>query len=115
VQGGLAAGDGWGVALSVALLVNAFLTLVAGSRLWSHIFWRPGPDGAMAELANPALKPLSRRQVWYGLAPTAVLAAGVVALGLLPEPLVAFGRAAAGDFIDPAGYVDATGLAEAGP
>jgi multicomponent Na+:H+ antiporter subunit D len=33
---------GWALALWLAVLVNALLSLVAGARLWSHIFWRAG-------------------------------------------------------------------------
>ena len=36
-------------ALSFALLLNALLTLIAGTRLWAHIFWRAGPEGALSK------------------------------------------------------------------
>lgn len=99
--------DGWALALWVAVLVNALLSLIAGARLWSHIFWRP------AEGPNAGLRPLSFRLRGLALGPTLVLAAIVLLLGLYPEPLLAFAREGARGLLDPASYIAATGLAEA--
>ncbi|HEY0920509.1 proton-conducting transporter membrane subunit [Devosia sp.] len=102
--------DWWGVGLAAAVLLNAFLTTIAGTRLWAHIFWREGPEGAQSEVPNPALRPLTRRETWLGLVPTAVLAGVVVAVALLPNPLLEAGRAAARDLLAPQNYIDATRL-----
>jgi multicomponent Na+:H+ antiporter subunit D len=114
VEGGFArwgfGADGWGLALWVAVLANALLTLIAGARLWSHIFWRAGHEGAASEMPNPDLKPLGRRARWLGLWPTALLALVVLLLGLLPEPLLRFARDGAAGLLDPARYVAATGV-----
>jgi len=118
VEGGFArwlSGDGWGLALWVTVLVNALLTLIAGARLWAHIFWRAGHEGAASEVPNPDLKPLGRRTRWLGQSPTALLVLIVLLLGLLPEPLLAFARAGALGLLDPAAYLAATGLVEAAP
>ena len=116
---GLAAGgaaiDWWSAALAFAVLLNAFLTLIAGTRLWAHIFWRAGHEGPRSEAPNENLRPLDMRERWLGLGAVTVLTGIVVVLGLLPEPIVALGRAAASDLLQPANYVAATGLGGGGP
>jgi multicomponent Na+:H+ antiporter subunit D len=101
--------------LAGALLLNALLTLIAGTRLWAHIFWRAGPEGAASESPNPRLRPLSARESWFGLGATAVLTFVVVALGLVPTAVLELGRAAAIDLLDPAAYIAATGLSGGTP
>lgn len=119
VQGGIegwgAGRDSWGLALWVAVLANALLTLIAVSRLWAHIFWRAGHEGAATEAPNPDLKPLSRQVRWLGLGSASVLTLLVLVLGLWPEPLLGFGKQAAAGLLHPANYVVATGLAGAAP
>jgi len=119
VEGGIAGwapnADGWALALWVGVLVNALLTLIAGSRLWGHIFWRAGHEGAENEAPNPDLRRLDRRATWLGLAPTAVLTLAVFLLGVWPEPLLGFGKQAAAGLLQSADYVAATGLAGGGP
>ena len=114
VEGGVSAWglgrDGWALALWVAVLANALLTLIAGSRLWAHIFWRAGHEGAATEAPNPALKRPDRRTGWLGLVPAGALTLAVLVLGLWPEPLLAFGNAAAGALMSPGDYIAATGL-----
>ena len=106
VQAGLAEASASGSVLVVALLINAVLTLVAGSRLWAHIFWRADftPTAVVVELPN---------RVHY-LA-TGALALLIVAAGLWPNPLFEAVRIGAGDMVDPARYSAAFGLAEVLP
>jgi multicomponent Na+:H+ antiporter subunit D len=99
----------------VAVLVNAFLTLIAGSRLWAHIFWRSGREGPRSEAEPVAVRPLSPMGRWLGLGAATALVALVVAMGLFPGPLLAFGYAAAQSLMHPDAYIHATGLAEAAP
>lgn len=100
-----------GAFLALALLVNAVLTLIAGTRLWSHIFWRSGPEGQGSEHHQPSLVPLDRRgRLGFGAA--ALLTGGIVLAGLWPSPLFEGARIGAKDIADPARYVAATGLAE---
>ncbi|KKB09016.1 proton-conducting transporter membrane subunit [Devosia chinhatensis] len=106
--------DWIGIALTLALLVNAVLTLIAGTRLWAHVFWRSGPEGAGSEHVRPELVPFDRRGR-LGLGTTAVLTATIVLLGLWPAPLLDAMQAGAGDIINPERYVAATGLAEDSP
>lgn len=103
--------DWWALALAACLLLNALLTLIAGTRLWAHIFWRAGPEGAQSEAPNENLRPLGRRERWFGLGATVVLTAVVLVLGFLPNGLLELGRTAATDLLQPEAYVAATGLA----
>jgi len=119
VQGGIEGWgfgrDGWALALWLAVLGNALLTLIAVSRLWAHIFWRAGHEAATTEAPNPDLKPLSRQVRWLGLGSAGVLTLVVLLLGLWPEPLLGFGKEAAAGLLRPANYVVATGLEGAAP
>jgi multicomponent Na+:H+ antiporter subunit D len=103
------------LALAFALLLNAMLTLIAGTRIWAHVFWRSGPEGALSESANPNLRPLGARQSWFGIGAAAALTLFVAVLGIVPNGLLEIGRAAALDLLNPAAYVAATGLAGGGP
>lgn len=119
VQGGIEGWgfgrDGWALALWLAVLANALLTLIAGSRLWAHIFWRAGHEGAASEAPNPDLKPLTPQVRWLGLGSASVLTLVVLLLGLWPEPLLGFGKDAAAGLLRPLNYVVATGLEGAAP
>jgi multicomponent Na+:H+ antiporter subunit D len=117
LQAGLAEGvtsasTGWiGTGMVIALLVNAVLTLIAGTRLWAHVFWRSGREGEASEHETVELYPLDARGR-LGLGATAALALGIVVLGLWPGPVLDSAKAASADMADPARYVAATGLAE---
>jgi multicomponent Na+:H+ antiporter subunit D len=114
---GLAAGElHWlPLLLAAAILLNAFLTLIAGTRLWAHIFWRAGPVGPSSERPHGGLSRLTARQAWFGLGATAVLTVAVMALGIAPDAILRLARAAAVDLLDPGAYVAATGLAGDAP
>lgn len=106
LEGGVEAG-GWGAIIVGALVINAVLTLIAGARLWAHIFWRNAPEGAV-------LAPMGQG-VRLGAGAVGALTIAIVALGLWPNPLVDGGQRAAADILDPARYVSAVGLAEVEP
>jgi multicomponent Na+:H+ antiporter subunit D len=108
LEAGIGAGGWSGGLVTTALLVNAVLTLIAGSRLWAHIFWRPAPDGA-------ALVDVPRREIWTSLGAASVLVALIVIAGLWPNGLFVALGAGAADLVDPTRYVDAIGLAGAAP
>jgi multicomponent Na+:H+ antiporter subunit D len=93
LQGTVGSGD-W--VSTFALLLNALLTLIAGTRLWSHIFWR-----GTAEKAKLPFAPV---------AATWVLTAVIVVLGLAPSPLIDAAQVAAKDLLDPIRYIAAVGL-----
>jgi multicomponent Na+:H+ antiporter subunit D len=95
--------DPLALTLAVCLLLNALLTLFVGARLWSRLFWRPA--GVPTEGAEP------RGAVGrWALGVTATLTALVVVAGFWPEPVLAFGRAAAASLFDPTAYIGAVGL-----
>ncbi|HEY4203256.1 MAG TPA: proton-conducting transporter membrane subunit [Devosiaceae bacterium] len=110
-QGGVI--DYGALVLTAALLVNALVTLIAGTRLWAHIFWRQGPEGELSEQPNPSLRPLERRVRWFGLLPAAGLTAVIVVAGLLPDQLFQAASMAAGDLLSPQRYIASVGLAVA--
>jgi len=103
--------DGGDTLLVVALILNAFLTLIAGSRLWAHVFWRAGPEGVYSEQGMANMRVLSRREAGFGFGAAAALALVIFVIGLWPNPLFAAARIGAGDLLDPARYVAAVGLA----
>ncbi|UXN73491.1 proton-conducting transporter membrane subunit [Devosia sp. A8/3-2] len=109
------AGDWADGALVVALLANAVLTLIAGSRLWAHVFWRSGVEGAVSEHETVTLRTPGVREQWLGLGASVVLTALIVLAGLWPNLLFEGARAGAADLVDPARYIAAFGLAEATP
>lgn len=103
-----------GSAMVIALLVNAVLTLIAGSRLWAHVFWRAGPEGTAGDHGRPELVTLDRRGR-FGFGVTGALVAAIVVVGLWPGPLMGIIRSGAADIVDPSRYVAATRLAEEAP
>jgi len=107
LEGGIAdSGTGWiGQAMVVALVLNAVLTLIAGTRLWAHVFWRNRPDLVQAAMAPITL----RMRLAFGAA--SVLVVGIVVAGLWPNPLIAGGQVAAADILDSTRYVESVGLA----
>jgi multicomponent Na+:H+ antiporter subunit D len=109
LQAGLGDGRWVGGLVAAALVINAVLTLIAGSRLWAHIFWRSTPDG-VAVIAAP-----SRPGAWIRLGTTGVLVAVIVGAGLWPNGLFEALRLGAPDLIDPSRYVAAIGLAGGTP
>ena len=109
LQAGLAEAGWSGGLITSALVLNAVLTLIAGSRLWAHIFWRSAPEGAAAAAAA------SRQGEWLRYAATGALVAMVVAAGLWPNGMFEALRLGAPDLLDPARYVAAIGLAGGTP
>ena len=98
-----------------ALLINAVLTLIAGTRLWAHIFWRDGHEGEHSEQRAAPLQALSGRRRWFSLGAVAALTVVIVVLGLRPDWLFQAALMGAGDMLDPASYIAAVGLAGGSP
>ena len=107
LQAGLAQGGGLGGAMVAALLVNAVLTLIAGTRLWAHIFWRSAPD------LPPVAATGSSARTRFAAAGLLVIA--IIAAGLWPNALFEAVRIGAADIVDPSRYAAAVGLAGAVP
>ena len=106
LNAGLAQGGWLGGLMVAGLLANAVLTLIAGTRLWAHIFWRSAPT-------RPPVVAVSSTQI--SLFATGLLVAAILAAGLWPNALFEAVRIAAADMIDPARYVAAVGLAGVAP
>ena len=104
VQAGASSREYW---LVTVILINAFLTVIAMGRLWSHIFWRNGREGDPSEAPNANLRPLNARDRVWGFWPAAVLTAGIVLLGFFPQPLATAGFVAAQTIVDSSSYVSA--------
>jgi len=94
--------EGWVIA-GVALLVG-LLTIYSMTKIWAQAFWEPHPEGR-----EPRLSSLSSRDRAAMLLPIGALAAITVAIGLFPEPFVAFAEDAAAQLLDPSAYVEAVG------
>ncbi len=107
IEAGASQGD---VVLIVALVINSFITLIAGTRLWSHIFWRVGREGENSEQVNDRLEPLSLKDKWFGIAPTSILVIIVVWFGLFPNVVFDAGRTAAADLLFSERYIQSTGI-----
>lgn len=107
LQAGLGEGSWLGGLAAIVLLVNAVLTLIAGSRLWAHIFWRPAPEGAVTPPSAPG--------AWLRVGAAGALVTMVVAAGLWPNGLFEALRLGAPDLLDPSRYVAAIGLAGGTP
>lgn len=104
VEGGIRAGDWFIVA---GILLNSFLTLIAASRLWAHIFWRNGPEGERSEQPNTMLRSLNPTENGFALTSLVGLVGLIVVLGLFPNTLFTVSGMAGFDLIDPSRYVDA--------
>lgn len=112
LEAGLADGGsaGWtGPVLAIALLANAVLTLIAGTRLWAHAFWRAGGEGSSEHEARVLVPPNRRSRLAFGA--TTALVAAIVAMGLWPNPAMEGALRAAADVTDTSRYVEAVGLA----
>jgi multicomponent Na+:H+ antiporter subunit D len=110
IEAGIAAAD-WGAAVLVAaLVVNAWLTLIAGARLWAHIFWRNAPEGPASEHERLALAKLSPRERLTGGLASLVLVGVVAMAGLWPNALFESVGVGANDMLNPERYIAAVGL-----
>lgn len=115
LEAGVADGDlGWvGPALVVALVLNAVLTLIAGTRIWAHIFWRNGPEGISSSGPMALVAPTPRVRLAFGA--VGVLVFGIVVAGLWPNPLLEIGQRGAAEMVDTTRYVEAVGLRSVAP
>ncbi len=109
IEASVSQGEVW---LVVALVINSLLTTIAGTRLWAHIFWRSGPEGAKSEQVNDKLTPLTAREKYLSAAPTTILVLLIVSFGLKPNMIIEAGRLTAIGLLDNNTYIEATSLAE---
>jgi multicomponent Na+:H+ antiporter subunit D len=84
------------VALGVSLL-----TLYSMTKIWAYVFWKPAPA------ALPDLNPMSRAAWFTFLLPIIGFTIITVALGVFAGPVFDYARQAAGQLMDPSGYIHA--------
>ncbi len=96
--------------IMAAILFNSLLTSIAGTRLWAHIFWRPGRDGPDSEIPNDHLRVLNPTEKRVALSAATVLVGVIIVLGLWPNLLFNGANFAARDLINTQGYIAATGI-----
>ncbi len=79
------------------------LTLFSMMKIWREAFWKEAPS----EEVGQAEKPPPARVGWRMMAPCMALALLMVVLGLGAQPLLALADAAAGQLLEPSGYLQA--------
>ncbi len=96
-----AAAHQWWI-LGVAVFVS-LLTLFSVAKIWIGVFWAESAD----ERARPddLVRLEARRAPALMMAPTALLVAATVCLGVMAGPVYDYCFRAAGDLIDPSNYV----------
>ena len=88
--------------MAATALVVGLLTVFSMTKIWAEAFWKPHPAGE-----TPALALIDPGQRLVLLLPVAGLATLTVAIGLFPEPFVAFAERAAGQLLEPTDYLRA--------
>jgi multicomponent Na+:H+ antiporter subunit D len=98
-----AASQQWWI-LGVAVFVS-LLTLFSVAKIWIGVFWADSAD----ERARPAdlVRLEARRAPLLMMAPTTMLVAATVVLGIMAGPLYDYCLRASADLLDPSGYVSA--------
>lgn len=110
VEASVEVGSIWDFALLAAILLNSILTTIAGTRLWAHIFWRTGPEGAKSEQPNKKLRALTNDEENWALVPTCLLILAIAIMGLFPNFIIEAGGNAAMGLLDPSQYSRSIGL-----
>ena len=94
-----------GATLAVAvILAYSLLTFISLIRIWSHAFWSPGPGTPGGVDLDRHAGRVERKLLTL---PAAGLAAVVLAIGLMPEPLLQIADGAAVGILEPAAYIQA--------
>ncbi|HHG90178.1 MAG TPA: Na+/H+ antiporter subunit D [Devosia sp.] len=96
--------------LLFAVLANSILTSIAGTRLWAHIFWRQGREGARSEHKNDRLRSLTPLEKWAAQGSAIALVGVIVLAGLFPNLVFTSAGISAQDLINTQRYVDAVGI-----
>ena len=89
-QAGLAGGNYLVVAISI---ITGFLTLYSMSKIWSYAFWRE----RCREVAGPRYRGM--------MAPTAVLVAFTIVMGVWAQPFLGIATRAADTLVQPSEYI----------
>jgi multicomponent Na+:H+ antiporter subunit D len=92
--------------LTVVALFAGLLTLVSMLKIWNEVFWKPAPDGENESDPGQQQEPPPQRLTLL-VAPSVVLAALTLAIGLYPQALLWVSQRAASELLDRSGYVQA--------
>ncbi|VGO17332.1 Na(+)/H(+) antiporter subunit D [Pontiella desulfatans] len=84
------------VALGVSLL-----TLYSMTKIWTYVFWKPAPEPL------PDLDPMSKGKWFVFLLPMIGYTILTIAIGVFAGPIFDYADAAAGQLMNPQGYIDA--------
>jgi multicomponent Na+:H+ antiporter subunit D len=98
ILAGMKLGD-WGM-VALALIVS-LLTLYSMTKIWAYVFWKPAPE----EL--PDLDPMSKGRWFAFLLPMVALSAITIGIGIFAGPVFDYAQGAAGQLMDPSGYIHA--------
>jgi multicomponent Na+:H+ antiporter subunit D len=98
IQAGLEAAQ---YAIVVAALSVGLLTMLSMTKIWGEAFWKPRPVDVAAEKDVPAASMACL------MAPVVALAILTLTIGLFPQFLLSVASRAAGELLDPAGYIAA--------
>ena len=94
-----------GAVVAVAIiLIYSLLTFIPLIRIWSHAFWAPGPGTPGSVDLDLGARRAERRLLTL---PAAGLAAVILAIGLMPEPLLQIAEGAAVGILQPEAYLEA--------
>ena len=85
------------------MLFASVLTLIAISRIWSEVFWKPAPESGLG--AGPVRMNIRGTILLWG--PLVLLAALVIGLGLGVGPVYSYALGAGQQLADPVDYVRA--------
>jgi multicomponent Na+:H+ antiporter subunit D len=105
IRAGLETGA-W-IAVGVALLVG-LLTLYSMIKIWGEVFWKVAPAGdAAPETVQRRSERGRGRDLYFFYLPIAGLAVLTLIIGLSAQPIYVLAETAAGQLLDPAGYIEA--------
>ena len=102
VRGAFQAGLPW---LGAVILFTGFLMTVASARIFALAFWRNAPEPAVAGVPGGSFDPQGEASPALSMAPLLILAAFVVAAGVMPQWLVTLTDIAARGVVAPAAYL----------
>ncbi len=85
-----------GVALGVSLL-----TLYSMTKIWAYVFWKPAPEPL------PDLDPMPKGKWFLFLLPMMTLTVITIAIGVFAGSVFDYAEMAAGQLMDPSGYIQA--------
>ncbi len=85
----------------VTALGVSLLTLYSMTKIWAYVFWKPAPEPL------PDVNPMSQGQWMLFLLPIIGFSVIIVAISVFAGPIFEFADVAAGQLMNPQGYMDA--------